>query len=584
MNLRSLIKVRSNPTSGKATRRGGLFHASANLLCASAVTLMGTAQAEDYLFTGGAIYTATGEAAEAVYVSDGVIRYVGDVAGAEEMAKDTAERVDIGDGLLTPGFIDAHVHPVYVGLTLTIHCNLSGIGDKERILAKIAACAEEREGEEWLIGRGWALGAFEESKPSAADLDAIMPEGMAGYFWAEDGHNGWANSEAFERVRVGRETPDPEGGHIERLPDGRPQGTLRERAQQLVTAYLPMITDEQQEEALIAALNRLNQFGITTVVSAGVDTARVEQYQNILARDALTARTILALWVGPDWEEDLEGIAEQYSNDSDWLRVSQIKLMLDGVMENQTAHVSFTYPGLDHRGTTFFEDEETLTRWATAFEAAGYQLHFHTVGDEAITQGLRVLAASREARESTNNKPVFAHDYLVKPEDYEQLREAGAYMQLTMLWDQQNDSMVNLNKPFLTEQQYADLMPAEQLVAGDIPVIGGSDAPVGQFDPMASIQVAVTGQGVPYFHGGDMGEQEHMPGGRTSLEDMLRAYTITAAEALGLDHAVGSIEVGKRADLVVLDRDIQSIDPAEIYGTEVRLTLLDGKVVFRAEP
>jgi predicted amidohydrolase YtcJ len=284
--------------------------------------------------------------------------------------------------------------------------------------------------------------------------------------------------------------------------------------------------------------------------------------------------------VGPDWDEDFASLERLYNVSDPMLRVAQIKLMLDGVMENQTAHLSFAYPGLGHSGTRFFESDARLTRWATRFESLGYQLHFHTVGDAAITQGLAVLAASREARAAANNRPVFAHDYLVQDADYSALREAGAFMQMTMLWDQQNDSMVYLNRPYLDEAQYAVLMPAERLLEAGIPVIGGSDAPVGQANPLASIQVALTGQGVPYFDGGDMGPQAPMPGGRVGLAAMLRAYTIDAARALDMASLIGSIETGKRADLVLFERNLLSLPPSEVYGTPVRMTLLDGRVVY----
>lgn len=548
--------------------------------CAWPVLALSAPPAADTVFSGGAIYTATAQPAEAVAVHDGEIVYVGDVAGVRAYIGPQTQQVDIGEGLLAPGFIDAHLHPVGVGLALTIHCDLSGISERERILTRIADCARSRADEPWLIGHGWALGAFTKSRPSAAELDAVLPEGMAAYLTAEDGHNAWASTRAFAIAGIDADTPDPEGGHIERLADGTPQGTLRERAMGLMAPYLPPVSATQEVAALQAALARFNSYGITTVVSAGVDAARVAQYRSLREQQALSARAVLALWVGPDWEEDFASLEALFAADDPLLRVTQIKLMLDGVMENQTAHLSFAYPGLNHRGTRFFEDEARLARWATRFEALGYQLHFHTVGDAAITQGLRILAASREARSAPNNRPIFAHDYLVRPEDYPALRAAGAFMQLTLLWDQQNDSMVELNRPYLSEAQYADLMPAEQLLAAGLPVIGGSDAPVGQANPLASIQVGATGQGVPYFDGGDMGPQDTMPGGRTAVADMLGAYTIEAARALGLDTLVGSISVGKRADLVLLDRDLLRVDPRTVYGTAVRMTLLDGRIVY----
>ena len=156
------------------------------------------AQPADLLFSGGAIYTATATPAEAVAVRDGEIVYVGSAADAAAYSGPATRHVDIGDGLLAPGFIDAHLHPVNVGLALTLYCNLRGIGERARILQRIADCAASRSGEAWLIGHGWALGAFPDSKPTAAELDAILPSGMAAFLKAEDGHNGWASSDAFQ--------------------------------------------------------------------------------------------------------------------------------------------------------------------------------------------------------------------------------------------------------------------------------------------------------------------------------------------------------------------------------------------------
>jgi predicted amidohydrolase YtcJ len=150
-------------------------------IVATAVSAQNAAPA-DMLFTGGAIFTATGAAAEAVAVRDGEIIYVGSAADAQALRGPGTELVEIGEGLLLPGMIDAHVHPVGVGMGLTVQCNLSGIGERKRILEKIASCAAERDGASWLIGRGWALGAFEESKPAAADLDRVLPRGDGGLY------------------------------------------------------------------------------------------------------------------------------------------------------------------------------------------------------------------------------------------------------------------------------------------------------------------------------------------------------------------------------------------------------------------
>jgi predicted amidohydrolase YtcJ len=543
------------------------------------------AQPADMLFTGGRIWTADTDTplAQAVAVRGDSIVYVGSLRGAKALIGPKTERVSLKGRMLMPGMFDGHVHPMGVGMSLTLMCDVSGINASARILMKLKSCAEKLPQGAWLLGRGWALGAFPGANPTRQALDAVLPPTMPALIIAEDGHNTWANTEAIRRAKVTGATPDPTGGLIEREADGTPSGTFRETADGVFDAVKPRSTPAQERTAMIAAMGLFNRYGITSFTDAGIGSEMLSLYRALYAEKALTARVNAALWVGPEWSGKAADLQAERRAGDPWFQVNQIKLMVDGVMEVQTAALSFPYPSGKPTAKIFFAPDQ-LAQFATQFEEVGYQLHFHVVGDLAVKQALSALEASRITRGRPNNRPILSHNYLIDPADTDRLKTAGAVLQFTMLWDQQNDSMVQLNKPLLTAAQYAELMPMARMVEGGVRSIGGSDAPVGQSDPFASIEVGVTGGAVPYFDGGDYDRaQPIMPGKRVPLEAMLRAYTIDAAYAVGLSDQLGSVTVGKKADLVMLDRDIFKADPTTLDDTRVMRTIVDGKTVWQGK-
>jgi hypothetical protein len=287
------------------------------------------------------------------------------------------------------------------------------------------------------------------------------------------------------------------------------------------------------------------------------------------------------MYLDPEQTGGLEAYRDYFKTDQEWLEIDQIKLWLDGVYESQTAATTEEYIGLHHHGQLFYS-EEVLMEWIPELEDMGYQIHMHTIGDRAVKQALDMLENSREVRGKPNNLPYLIHTYHADPADFPRIKEANATVNMTMLWRQNNDSMVYLNKPYLTEEIFSSLMPMAEVIEAGIRVAGGSDAMVGQFNPLASIKVAVTGEVVPYFEGGDFWEeQEKWDGKMVALEGMLKSYTIWAAESTGDESWVGSLEVGKKADMVVLEKDLFEIDPVDIYDVQVTTTYVDGNAVFQ---
>ena len=561
------------------TKRTAMVLTALSLALTPSVALSETGQS---LFYNGAIWTANDaqKTAEAVLVDGNTITFVGSEAEARKMAGDDVTLVDLKGQMLLPAFHDTHIHTNAVGLALAKKCDVSGLGTPEEMIAKFETCEAKLPEGEWLVGMGWALGAFEKSAPSKELIDAHFPD-RPFYALAEDGHSAWVNSRAFEIAGITKDTPDPLNGWILKTDDGELQGTLREYAKNLFDEYLPVYGDAEMADAYRAFMHKANEYGITSVVEAWGTPESLRQVRELADTGENTVRFNFTMYVDPSYEGDLSEYIAYYHPDDDWVKVSQIKWWLDGVMEAQTAAMTENYVGQDQNGQLFY-DTDKLKKWAVVLEDAGYQLHMHAIGDRASKQGLEVLEYSRKERGAeTNNSPYFAHSYSVDPADFPWIKAANATLNMTMLWRQNNDSMLYLVKPYVTPEVYKSLMPMAEAIDAGINVAGGSDAPVGQFNPLASIKVGVTGAVVPYFEGGYFDpDQEKWDGKMVSLEDMLKAYTINAANFEGNGAALGSIEQGKKADLIVLDKDLFAIDPMDIYDAKVTKTLVDGKVVF----
>ncbi|TCL00022.1 hypothetical protein BXY66_3730 [Shimia isoporae] len=537
--------------------------------------------ADQTMFVNGSIWTANDElpTAEAVVIEGDTITFVGTEADARTAAP-VASVVDLNGQMLMPGFHDTHIHTDWVAAAIALKCDLSGKGTPEDVAAVIRACDAELPEGEWLIGSGWALGAFEDAAPSREFIDSILPD-RPFFAVAEDGHNGWANSKGFEMAGITKDTPDPENGWILHTEDGELQGTLREYAMFLFDDHIPVYDADDYAVAYREFMKAVNEKGITTVIDPWGTADNLGYATEVLEAGDATVRINFAMYVDPAYDGDLSEYSDWFAPEGDWIQVDQIKYWLDGVYEAQTAATTEEYVGLGHKGKLFY-DTEKLKDWTTQFEKMGYSIHMHAIGDRAVKQALDVLEHSRDSRGAeTNNRPYLAHGYHIDPADFDRIKAADATVNMTMLWRQNNDSMVYLNKPYLTKEIYESLMPAADVIDAGINFAGGSDSPVGQLNPLASIEVAVTGDVVPYFEGGYFWEnQETWAGRKVALEDMLKAYTIWAAVAEGDQDRLGSLEVGKKADLIVLEHDLFEIDPHSIYETKVTKTIVDGKVVF----
>lgn len=545
----------------------------------------------DLVFHGGPVFTAdrVRSRAYAVAVSGGRIVAVGGDA-VRDLIGPRTEIVDLGGRLLVPGFQDAHVHPVWGGLDM-LRCDLADYGDAPQYLAAIDRYVSTHPDEEWILGGGWQMSAFPGGTPTAEALDAVTGDRPA-FFPNRDGHGAWVNSAALRAAGIDRDTPDPADGRIERNPDGTPSGTLHEGAMALVNRLLPEEPLERMTEALLVGQRYLHSFGITAwqdaIVGPYGDAGDPgPAYLRAAADGTLTARVVGALWwdraAGVEQIPILQERRERYRGGR--FAATSIKIMQDGVAENFTAAMLEPYCDghghpTDNSGISFV-DPEVLSEAVPLLDADGFQVHFHAIGDRAVRQCLDAVARAVERNGRRDNRHHIAHIQVVHPDDIPRFRELGVAANMQSLWATYEPQMVDLTLPFLGEPRSAWQYPFGDLLRSGAVLAAGSDWSVSSPDPMAAIHTAVNRKAAP---GHEEGEYDaFLPEQAIDLATSLAAYTAGSAWVNHLEADTGSIEVGKYADLALLDRDPFTGPVEEIGASRVLQTFVEGERVYAAD-
>jgi predicted amidohydrolase YtcJ len=536
--------------------------------------------AADLVLEGGAVYTLQPDRpwAEAVAVREGRILYVGDTDGASRYVGRSTRVFELTGRMVLPGFEDTHAHPLSGGLELG-ECNLYDARTPDEVAGLIRACAARHPEWKWIRGNGWQLPVFPQASPRRDLLDRLVPDRPA-FFWAADGHSAWVNSKALELAGVTRDTPDPPNGRIERdHRTGEPSGTLRESAAGLVARHLPPYSAEDRLGAVRRALALANRFGITAITDADAGPEFLEAYRTLDDRGELTARVTAAIHSEhlPVAEETrrLEQIRQQFTG-GNRLTVNTVKLFADGVIEARTA--ALLSPYLDRSGDAgpLNYTPEDLAARVRALDGAGFQIHVHAIGDRATRVTLDALAAAREANGPRDARPVLAHLELVDPADIARFRALGVIASVQPFWAQADEYIRDLTVPALGAERSGRLYPIASLMNSGAVVAGGSDWTVSSLNPVDAIQVALTRRDLS-----DSTGPAWIPEQRVDLPRMLAAYTINAAYAMRIERETGSIEPGKAADLIVLDRNLFAAPPSDIHRARVLLTLVEGREVWR---
>jgi predicted amidohydrolase YtcJ len=536
----------------------------------------------DLALVGGSVVTmdAVRRTAEAVGIRDGRIVAVGGSRDVDALVGPRTRRIELDGRTVMPSFQDAHVHPSMAGVGL-LRCPLHLLPRTlKAYLQAIDSYAHGAPDAEWVLGDGWYMEAFPGGTPSRHDLDRVVPDRPA-FFINRDGHGAWVNTRALELAGLDRDTPDPPDGRIEREADGTPSGTLHEGAMERFKPLVPEPTREERARGLELAQTYLLRLGVTAWQDAWVDEEAFEAYLLLASRGDLVARATACHW----WERTLGGdqveafLERRARGDGiGRLRANTVKIMVDGVCENYTAAVLEPYLGQDGRPTTnrglTFVEPQALKEHVTRLDSLGFQVHFHALGDRAVRVALDAVEAARVANGTTDTRPHLAHLQLVDPADIRRFRPLGATANIQPYWACNDAQMTDLTLPFLAPGRAVLQYPFRSLHRAGAVLAGGSDWTVSTPDVLKEVETAVTRRFVE-----DRSRPPFLPAEALDPIDAFAAFTIGTAYVNHLDDVTGSIEPGKLADLVVIDRDV--LDPASgpIGDARVVLTLVEGEAV-----
>jgi hypothetical protein len=494
---------------------------------------------------------------------------------------------DLRGGMLLPGFQDAHVHPVSGGVEL-LQCALLELGSLEGYLAAIAAYASAHPHDPWILGGGWSMDAFPGGRPEATTLDGVVPDRPV-FLPSRDGHTAWVNSAALRLAGITRETTDPPDGRIERTPDGEPSGALQEGAMSLVSDLIPEEDPELLYRGLLKGQAYLHSLGITAWQDAIVDRETFRNYPAYLrgAREGiLTGRVVGALW----WNRHagLEQIDELVELRHDG-RVGRfvpgsVKIMQDGVCENFTAAVLDPYLDADGHPTSdrglSFVDPALLNEAVRRLDSLGFQVHFHTIGERAVREALDAIEAAREANGPSDGRHHLAHIQVIHPDDLPRFRALGAVANAQPLWAAHEAQMDELTIPFLGEPRWLWQYPFASLVRHGAILAMGSDWSVSTPDPMQEMYVAVNRRMPEDYAHRVQTRETFLPDERIDLATAIAGFTSASAYVNHLDADTGSIEVGKLADLVVVDRNLFEHPLERLADASVVATYVGGALVY----
>lgn len=560
-------------------RTAGAVFALAGLCLGPVATAAANAET---VYVNGRIHTQDGDRSivQAVGVADGRFVAVGDNATVREQADADTRIVDLDGKTVVPGIIDGHGHYVRGFKRKLFSCDFPSSAEPDEITERVRECVAEAKPGEWVVGGAWASAYAESGRIDKTRLDAVSPDNPV-YLLDDTGHNGYVNSKALQAAGFDRKRA-ADMPAIRTDAEGEPNGILFEEAAGELTRAIPPMSDTKYQQTVRRAVDEANRFGITTFVEARTDRPTVRAYHDVDQKEGLHARVATFLQYDTDFNETAaeqrETLAERTQYRSANVHTDFAKLYLDGVPPALTASLLEPYEAealaakdlpADYEGELRMS-REAITEDAIKLAGQGVTVKMHATGDGSVRAALDAFAAARKANPDSELHHSIAHASVVDPADLSRFAELDIAADVAPpLW---------IRGPYSSAMRHAighrydKTPPTKDLLEAGAVIAYGSDWP--------SISSSIN----PWPHLASMVEREIGPEESISLQAAIDTMTRGAAYTLNLADRIGSIEVGKSADLVVLDRDIFDIPNAEIAQTQALMTVFRGETVYEAEP
>lgn len=567
----------------------------------------------DTVMRNGYVYTVDGQNSvqQAIAISGGKIVYVGSDAGVDGYIGKQTQLIDLAGRMLMPGFVDAHMHPGDGGRAMTL-CDLKyQTMTRAQFQASIQACldAEKDKGPDvWLEVGSWDRMGMTglDGDADKSTLDALKTQRPI-QVRSTDFHTVLTNSRGLELAGINKNTADPEDGKYRRDSAGNPNGICEDGAAESLAAVVPPATDAEKLNQMRAALDAMRQQGITSFFDALAGPENGKAFTSLQKSGELTARALLAIKLDPAAAaaDPVKTIAEAKALASTYdqgdvkvapgVNMRHVKLFMDGIINAPADTGAMLTPYLHNSGTDkapqwtpgknlgeLYFPPQVLNPLVLQAVKAGLDPHLHATGERAVRDALDSVAYVRKELPGTDFRPAIAHAESVDPADYARFKALDVTATMSFQWAQQAPSTIDGTSDHLGAERFERMEPSGSIARVGGRVAFGSDWPVDPLDEFLALKVGVTRSGDPtnpHSYGPKYaGRLNADPA--LSRAEVLRSITLSAAEQLKLEAVLGSVEVGKFADLIVLDKNFMQVPEEELGRNDVLLTLVGGKVVW----
>ncbi|OIK16864.1 amidohydrolase [Bacillus sp. MUM 116] len=528
-------------------------------------------QPADIIISSNAVFTGLSDQPEpaSIAIKDNIIVAIGCMEEMKAFAGENTKIYNFKDQLVMPGFHDFHLHIMQGAVALT-SVNLFDARSEEEALEMICKFAESKPENQWVIGFMWDAGFWDTQQlPTRHSLDRILPDRPALLFHAE-GHYAWVNTKALELANINRDTENPSYGMIGKDNNGDPDGLLYEKAMDAVVRHAFNFSTLQKKEIFSNFLKHAASFGVTAVhdLHGLKQIDALDVFKEFEDKGELSTR--IHVWPALNGNlEHAKHLRDRYQSDK--LRISGLKQFIDGVITARTAYLIEPYadqPGT--RGETSYPPE-TIKKWVVEADKEGFSIRFHAIGNGAIRLALDVYEEAQKANGKRDSRHSIEHIEVIHPDDIHRFKKLGVTVSM------QPDHLAMSERGVYTDrignEREKHVFAINTLKKTGANLAFGTDFPIDILNPLQQVYRAVSridSSGKTVWH-----PQERIP-----LAEALKAYTSGPAYGTFREHELGTLEVGKLADLVVLEQNLFELPVEEIPDTKVQLTIVDGKVVY----